>query len=199
MKECLLDFSQEELKEILLSLGEKAFRTGQIYKSLHLGKDFDEMTDISKVDDDTCRFETSGSYSTIRGRASVSTIKSSNMVNFYIGNKTSITGTASFGGTVTVNQTYASYTLVSHGGYANGGLFVDYKGVCWKLSMTVNKYTKFSYESDEVIDDGSVADTASTGVYEINTGKENLRDSAETAKDWTSIFKSTTFTVTLFA
>ncbi len=48
MKECLLDFSQEELKEILLSLGEKAFRTGQIYKSLHLGKDFDEMTDISK-------------------------------------------------------------------------------------------------------------------------------------------------------
>lgn len=48
MKECLLDFNKQELNEILLSLGEKSFRTGQIYKSLHLGKDFDEMTDISK-------------------------------------------------------------------------------------------------------------------------------------------------------
>ena len=48
MKDCLLDLSFEELNEILLSLGEKSYRTGQIYKSLHLGKDFDEMTDISK-------------------------------------------------------------------------------------------------------------------------------------------------------
>ncbi len=48
MKDCLLNYSLEELKEILLSYGEKPYRAGQIFKSLHLGKDFEEMTDISK-------------------------------------------------------------------------------------------------------------------------------------------------------
>ena len=41
-----LDFNQ--LKESLLNSGEKAFRAGQIFKSLHMGLDFDNMTDISK-------------------------------------------------------------------------------------------------------------------------------------------------------
>ena len=49
MKECLLNFSFEELQNLIESLGEKKFRTGQIFKSLHLGLDFDAMTDISKV------------------------------------------------------------------------------------------------------------------------------------------------------
>lgn len=49
MKECLLDFSFEELQSLIERLGEKKFRTGQIFKSLHLGLDFDAMTDISKV------------------------------------------------------------------------------------------------------------------------------------------------------
>lgn len=48
MKECLLDFSFEELQNLIETLGEKKFRTGQIFKSLHLGLDFDAMTDISK-------------------------------------------------------------------------------------------------------------------------------------------------------
>jgi 23S rRNA (adenine2503-C2)-methyltransferase len=48
MKDCLLNYSLEELKEILSSYGEKPYRAGQIFKSLHLGKDFEEMTDISK-------------------------------------------------------------------------------------------------------------------------------------------------------
>ena len=48
MKECLLDFSFEELQNLIERLGEKKFRAGQIFKSLHLGLDFDAMTDISK-------------------------------------------------------------------------------------------------------------------------------------------------------
>ncbi len=48
MKDCLLNYSLEELKEILSLYGEKPYRAGQIFKSLHLGKDFEEMTDISK-------------------------------------------------------------------------------------------------------------------------------------------------------
>ena len=49
MKDCLLNFSFEELQNLIVSLGEKKFRTGQIFKSLHLGLDFDAMTDISKT------------------------------------------------------------------------------------------------------------------------------------------------------
>ncbi len=48
MKECLLDFSFEELQNLIERLGEKKFRASQIFKSLHLGLDFDAMTDISK-------------------------------------------------------------------------------------------------------------------------------------------------------
>ena len=48
MKPCLLDLSQEKLKEILIEMGEKPFRAGQIFKSLHAGLSFDEMTDLSK-------------------------------------------------------------------------------------------------------------------------------------------------------
>ena len=48
MKECLLEFSFAELKNKIEELGEKSFRAGQIYRSLHLGLDFSEMTDISK-------------------------------------------------------------------------------------------------------------------------------------------------------
>ena len=48
MKKILLNLSLEELKEEIISLGEKSFRAGQIFKSLHLGLEFEEMTDISK-------------------------------------------------------------------------------------------------------------------------------------------------------
>ena len=48
MKECLLDFSFAELENLILTLDEKKFRAGQIFKSLHLGLDFNQMTDISK-------------------------------------------------------------------------------------------------------------------------------------------------------
>ena len=47
MKEYLMDYSFSELKDYLISIQEKPFRAGQIYKSLHLGKSFSEMTDIS--------------------------------------------------------------------------------------------------------------------------------------------------------
>ena len=49
MKECLLNFSFEELQNLIVGLGEKKYRAGQIYKSLHLGLDFSEMTDIPKA------------------------------------------------------------------------------------------------------------------------------------------------------
>ena len=47
-KKILTDYSFDELKDIICALGEKTYRTGQIFKSLHLGKDFADMTDISK-------------------------------------------------------------------------------------------------------------------------------------------------------
>ena len=48
MKECLLNLSFSELKTKIEEMGEKSFRAGQIFKSLHLGLDFSDMTDISK-------------------------------------------------------------------------------------------------------------------------------------------------------
>jgi len=49
LKECLLNFSYAELENLILSLGEKKFRAGQIFRSLHLGLEFNDMTDLSKV------------------------------------------------------------------------------------------------------------------------------------------------------
>lgn len=49
MKECLLNFSYAELENLILSLGEKKFRTGQIFRALHLGLEFNDMTDLSKT------------------------------------------------------------------------------------------------------------------------------------------------------
>lgn len=49
MKNCLLGYSLDELKQTILELGEKPFRAGQIVKSLNSGLEFDEMTDLSKV------------------------------------------------------------------------------------------------------------------------------------------------------
>ncbi len=48
MKDCLLNLSFEELKTKIEELGEKSFRAGQIFRSLYLGLDFSEMTDLSK-------------------------------------------------------------------------------------------------------------------------------------------------------
>ena len=48
MKECLLGLSQEELKNLITKMGEKSFRAGQIFKALHQGKEFEEMTELSK-------------------------------------------------------------------------------------------------------------------------------------------------------
>ena len=45
----LKDLEYHELESFLVELGEKKFRTAQIFKWLHLGiTDYDEMTDISK-------------------------------------------------------------------------------------------------------------------------------------------------------
>ena len=49
MKSCLLNLSFEELKNKILDFGEKSFRAGQIFKALHLGLDFSEMTELSKT------------------------------------------------------------------------------------------------------------------------------------------------------
>ena len=47
-KKCFLDFDVEEIKDIMLSLNEKPFHAMQIFKALHLGCDFSEMTELSK-------------------------------------------------------------------------------------------------------------------------------------------------------
>jgi len=43
----LLDKNFEQIKKIVLDLGEKIFRAGQIFRSLNLGLKFSEMTDLS--------------------------------------------------------------------------------------------------------------------------------------------------------
>lgn len=48
MKSIILDKNLEELKSEVLALNEKSFRAGQIYQSLNLGLEFDEMTSLSK-------------------------------------------------------------------------------------------------------------------------------------------------------
>ena len=49
MKKILSGFSIEELKNLMIEMGEKPFRAGQIFKSLALNKSFDNMTDLSKA------------------------------------------------------------------------------------------------------------------------------------------------------
>ena len=49
MKNYLIDYNFEELNEIVVKMGEKSFRTGQIFKALHYGLDFFEMTELSKA------------------------------------------------------------------------------------------------------------------------------------------------------
>ena len=48
MKQAITDFSITELKDILSGFNEKPFHAAQIFKSLHAGLRFFEMTDISK-------------------------------------------------------------------------------------------------------------------------------------------------------
>lgn len=48
MKETLLSYDKQELDGAVASLGEKAFRSGQIFRALRMGLFFDEMTELSK-------------------------------------------------------------------------------------------------------------------------------------------------------
>ena len=48
MKDCLLNYKFEQLKNLVVELGEKSYRAGQIFKALHLGLNFSEMTELSK-------------------------------------------------------------------------------------------------------------------------------------------------------
>jgi len=48
LKKILASLSIDELKNLMIDLGEKPYRAGQIFKSLALNKTFDEMTDLSK-------------------------------------------------------------------------------------------------------------------------------------------------------
>ncbi len=48
MSELLLNYNLDELKQVFVNLNEKSFRASQVFRSLHLGLEFDQMTDISK-------------------------------------------------------------------------------------------------------------------------------------------------------
>lgn len=48
MPNFLMDLSYEELNNLLKEMGEKSYRTEQIFKSLHLGFEIDEISNISK-------------------------------------------------------------------------------------------------------------------------------------------------------
>lgn len=47
-KKCLLEYTCAEIKDLMIELGEKGYRAGQIYKELHLGQEFMDMTALSK-------------------------------------------------------------------------------------------------------------------------------------------------------
>ena len=47
MKKILLDYSENEIKDVMLSFGEKPFRSKQVFANLHAYKSFAEMTDLS--------------------------------------------------------------------------------------------------------------------------------------------------------
>ncbi len=49
MNDCLLKYSLEEVKNVVIGLGEKSFRATQIFNALNLGLEFSEMTDLSKT------------------------------------------------------------------------------------------------------------------------------------------------------
>ncbi len=46
---CLLEYNLEQIKELVVSLNEKSYRAGQLYKALHLGLDFFEISELSKA------------------------------------------------------------------------------------------------------------------------------------------------------
>ena len=46
----LLDYSEDEIKQVLVDLGMKKFRAKQVYEWLTSYVDFDEMSNISKED-----------------------------------------------------------------------------------------------------------------------------------------------------
>lgn len=48
MKQALSDLNIEKLKDLCLSMGEKAFRASQLYDGINAGKDLSEMTNLSK-------------------------------------------------------------------------------------------------------------------------------------------------------
>ncbi len=49
MKKCLCDLGKEELQNYIAEIGEKSYRAGQIFGALHLGLEFQEMTELSKA------------------------------------------------------------------------------------------------------------------------------------------------------
>lgn len=48
MKECLLNFKFNELQNLIEEIGEKKYRANQIFQAIHLGCDFNDMTNLSK-------------------------------------------------------------------------------------------------------------------------------------------------------
>ncbi len=48
MKKILQDLTYAELKDLVVSLGEKSYRAGQIRRALHMGFDISEITELSK-------------------------------------------------------------------------------------------------------------------------------------------------------
>ena len=46
--EILHDYSLDEIKNLILEMGEKPFRAGQIYRGLHSGKRISDLTELSK-------------------------------------------------------------------------------------------------------------------------------------------------------
>lgn len=61
MKESLLNFGLDELKNIIADMGEKPYRAGQIFTALYSGLDFSEMSNLSKP----LRERLSNSYSAV--------------------------------------------------------------------------------------------------------------------------------------
>lgn len=157
------------------------------------GREFEfKMTDIVDAGNGYCSFIVSGSRELVKGLSQPKELRDTYKVNHIVGNKESV-ASASGVGTIYVNKTFAKYSIRTTGGVANTGLFVDYKGVKWDVSITGTAYSQYSYGINNGVSYGDPVKSGTSETVTVNTGKENLRDSVDTAAEWTSRFRNQGF------
>lgn len=180
--------------DITISLSQVSASTLNKVEGSDIGFKITDLWDAG----DYFNYNTNGKNQLYRGVTQPSTIKSTNNVDHVIGNKKLSSGYDSGGSTIIVNQNYARYNLRLGSGTAYGGVFVEYKGLDFEVYVKIHKFTKFSYESDYVVDYGTSVDSNEVK-KDVNEPKENLRDTSDTVSDWNDRLSRTEWTFSMFS